>query len=507
MNPLKKLAGETLWYGMSSIGVRFLNYLLTPLLTYLMHDPSGVRDYGDYSLVYVWIALANIIFTYGLETGYFRFASLPDVNKEKLYNTSLSSLVSSSFLLFLAIFLFQGSINSFLGLQGSSMYIVWAGIIIALDAVNTIPFAKLRQEGRPKRYAFIKVGGVLINILGVITFMVFIPKWIENETNSTIIQWLDAQNSVGLLILSNVIQNIVVTLLLWKEWKEWRFSFNKNLWKRIMKYSSPMIIIGLAGMVNEVMDRQLLSSYLPLSEDDAKRVVGIYSANYKLAIFITLFIQAFRMAAEPFFFNQSQEKDAPKTYAIVMKWFVITMTIAFLFTLLYIDIWKYLIGASYRSGLGIVSILLMANIFLGIYYNLSIWYKITDQMRMGIYITLIGMVITLLGNIIFIPYFGMYASAYTTLACYFSMSLLAYIIGQKYYPIPYNVKKIVALILMALAFYAVHYLLIKWIKQDWWSILTGTLLFTTYLRFIMTIEKKFLQSVPVLNKLYRYRLF
>lgn len=503
MNPLKKLASETIWYGMSSIGVRFLNYLLTPLLTYLMYDASGVRDYGDYSLVYVWIALANIIFTYGLETGYFRFINRKDINPHKLYNTSLSSLLVSSVILFFTLFLFREKINIFLGLQGPATYIVWCGWIIALDAINTIPFARLRQEGRPKKYAFIKILGVFTNILGVVIFMVYLPKWAAHENPSRLIQWLNDQNTVGLLILSNVIQNFLVTILLWKEWKVFRFQFDFNLWKAIMKYSSPMIIIGLAGMVNEVMDRQLLSSYLPLDEDDAKRLVGIYSANYKLAIFITLFIQAFRMAAEPFFFKQAADKNAPKIYAEVMKWFVITMCFAFLFTILFIDIWKYLIGASYRSGLVIVPILLLANIFLGIYYNLSIWYKITDKMTMGIYITLLGMVVTLVGNIVFIPYYGMFAAAYTTLACYGLMMVLAYFLGQRYFPVPYSVKKILALISTTLLFFGVHRLLTFWTETNWWSILVGLCLFLLFFKFILTIEKRHLKQIPLMNRFYK----
>lgn len=503
MNPLKKLASDTIWYGMSSIGVRFLNYLLTPLLTYLMYDASGVRDYGDYSLVYVWIALANIIFTYGLETGYFRFINRKDINPNQLYNTSLTSLLVSSTLLFFTLFIFRDSVNHFLGLQGPATYIVWCGWIIALDAINTIPFARLRQEGKPRKYAFIKILGVLTNIIGVIIFMVYLPRWAQGENPSSLTLWLYDQNTVGLLILANVIQNFLVTILLWKEWSLFRFQFDYSLWKSIMKYSSPMIIIGLAGMINEVMDRQLLSSLLPLSEDDAKRIVGIYSANYKLAIFITLFIQAFRMAAEPFFFKQAEDKNAPKIYAEVMKWFVITMCFAFLFTVLFMDIWKYLIGASYRSGLVIVPILLLANIFLGIYYNLSVWYKITDKMRMGIYITLVGMVVTLVGNIVFIPYYGMFASAYTTLACYGIMMVLAYQLGQKHFPVPYSVKKILALIATALLFFGVHRLLTFWIHQDWWSIIVGGILFLLFFRFILFIEKRHLKKIPFVKKLYR----
>ena len=262
-----------------------------------------------------------------------------------------------------------------------------------------------------------------------------------------------------------------------------------------------MILIGIAAMINEVMDRQMLTMFLPLPEADAKRIVGIYAANYKLAIFVTLFIQAFKLAAEPFFFDQSRDKNAPQLYARVMKWFVITMALAFLFTALYLDIWKYFIGSSYRSGLGIVPILLAANICLGIYYNLSIWYKLTDKMQMGLYITLFGAAITLVGNYLFIPQWGMYAAAWATFACYFAMMVTAYLLGQQYYPVPYNVKKIAAyLVAMLLLFFAQTG--VKMLTETIAiRLVTATIFMGLFLLLILKAESKELKGMPFIGKL------
>jgi len=262
-----------------------------------------------------------------------------------------------------------------------------------------------------------------------------------------------------------------------------------------------MIIVGLGGMVNETIDRIMLRKLLPVSEDLAKTAVGIYSANYKLAIFITLFIQAFRMSAEPFFFNQSTDKNAPKTYARVMKWFVIILCVAFLFTSLYIDVWERIfLGSSYRVGVGVVPILLGANVCLGIYYNLSVWYKITDRMRMGMYITLIGAAITLLLNFAFIPKYGMYACAWATLAAYGSMMVVSYFMGQKYFPVPYAIKKLLAYLAIMLFLFAVsrgvaaltHLLVIRFI--------TATALMGSFLYLVFNTEKKELKQLPYIGR-------
>lgn len=505
MAAIKQLAGQTLWYGVSNIGAKFLNYLLTPILTYLMVDSSGVRDYGGYSLLYSWIAVANIIFTYGFETGYFRFSNKEGVDRHSLFQTAFGSILLSTTLLITVISFFTVPINNFMNLDGHPEYILWCLYLIGLDAITAIPFAKLRQENRPKRYAFVKLSGIIINILFTLFFLIWLPKYALHHPDDAIVHWFTSNNRIGFLILANVLQNLFVFLLLFSEWKSFRFKINFSLWKQLFKYCAPMIFIGLAGMINEVMDRQMLAKLLP-QDVDAQSVVGIYSANYKLAIFITLFIQAFKMAAEPFFFNKSKDKNAPALYANVMKWFVITLSLAFLFSALYLDVWKYMVGASYRSGLGIVPILLCANICLGIYYNLSVWYKLTDRMRMGLYITIFGSVITLVGNYFFIPYLGMYAAAWTTLICYASMMLVTYFIGQNYYYIPYSVKKIgIYLLAMLLCFFMKRSIDVysdSW-TQDMQLLLripVAFILMILYVFFIVKMERKELKNIPLIGK-------
>jgi len=490
---VKQLAGQALWYGISNIAARFLNYLLTPILTYLMSDAAGVHDYGGYSLLYAWIAVANIIFTYGFETGYFRFSIKDGIDRDSLFQTTFGSIVISTFVLILVISPFSKSINSFLNLDGHPEYILWSLLLIGLDALSAIPFAKLRQENRPKKYVFVKLSGVVINIVFTLFLLVALPKYAANHPDGALVQWFSVNNRIGLLLLANILQNVVVFLLLFPEWKNFRFKLNTVLWKQLFNYSAPMIFIGLAGMINEVIDRQMLASLIP-SDFDAQSTVGIYSANYKLAIFITLFIQAFKMAAEPFFFNQSIDRNAPALYARVMKWFVITLALAFLFSALYLDIWQYMIGASYRSGLGIVPILLGANICLGIYYNLSIWYKLTDRLRVGLYISLLGTAITLIGNYFLIPYYGMYAAAWTTFVCYATMMLVAYFIGQRYYYIPYPVKRIAVYLSVMLICFAIKSC-INSVSSSWNTTLqlvlrlpVAILLTVLYLLFILKLE-------------------
>ncbi len=506
MAAIKQLAGQTLWYGVSNIGAKFLNYLLTPLITYLLKDSAGVKEYGDYSLLYVWIAVLNIIFTYGFETGYFRFSNRESTDRKSLFQTTFGSLVISTIGLVCLFSLFRVPINNFLGLEGHPEYIVWALCLIGFDALSAIPFAKLRQENRPKKYAFIKIAGILVNIVAVVFFLVYMPQMALKSPGSWLANWSSGNNRVGFLLMANLLQTVFVFLMLFPEWKVFRFRIDLDLWKKIFAYSAPMIIIGLAGMINEVMDRQMLAKFLPMSPDEAKRLVGIYSANYKLAIFITLFIQAFKMAAEPFFFNQANDKNAPQTYARVMKWFVIVLALAFLSTALYLDILKYWISQAYHSGLGVVPVLLFANICLGIYYNLSVWYKLTDRMNMGLYITLAGAVITLIGNYYFIPVYGIYASAWSTLICYLSMTVLAYFLGQKYFPVPYPVKKILAYLAVMLVFFFIKKGVdlatagLSTIPMLAIRVIAATVLMLLYLRLILKAEGKELKSMPFVGR-------
>lgn len=506
LTAIKQLAGQTLWYGGSNIAAKFLNYLLTPLLTYLMVDNSGMREYGNYSLLYSWIAIVNILFTYGFETGYFRFSNKEGVDREVLFHTTFGSLLVSSFSLVFLLSLFCVPINDFLGLGNHPEYIIGVLLLIALDAIAAIPFARLRQENRPRKYAFVKVTGIVVNISFILLFLVVLPRWIQQHPDSLLATWYRGQDILGFLILANLIQNLFVVGILYPEWRTFRFKINTRLWRQIFAYSAPMIVVGLAGMVNEVLDRQMLAAFLPLPEEEKKILVGVYAANYKIAIFITLFIQAFRMAAEPFFFNQSREKNAPVTYARVMKWFVITLALAFLFTALYLDVWKYMVGAPYRNGLGVVPILLVANILLGIYYNLSVWYKLTDRMAMGMYITFFGAVITIMGNYWFIPKWGYYASAWTTLVCYLSMVVVTYFIGKRYFPVPYPVKKILAYLACMLSLYLMHrgvvYVtgtLAFW-PQMLLRLLAATVFMGLFLMLVFKVEKKELKTMPFIGR-------
>lgn len=499
MASLKKLAGQTVWYGLSNIGARFLNYILTPIVTYLLHTKAQQADYGDYSVLMSSIAFVNVVYTYGMETAYFRF-SISETDRRKLFQTTLTSLFISTIIFSAALIFFRKEIDEFLGIDAHPEYIIWSVLIIAIDTLAAIPFAKLRQEERPRKYAFAKVAGIFLNIVLTLFFIYYSPGYVAAHPGTAYAHWYSQYNSTGFLLLALLGQSIFTLALLWKEWGAFRFGFDRALWNKIMIYSWPMVIVGLGGMVNETIDRLMLRKLLPVSKEAAKAAVGIYSANYKLAIFVTLFIQAFKMSAEPFFFSQSADKNAPKTYARVMKWFVITLCLAFLFTALYLDVWKYFVGSSYRSGLGVVPILLAANICLGIYYNLSVWYKITDKMQMGMVITLIGAAITLVMNFTLIPYYGMYACAWTTFAAYCSMMVISYFMGQRYFAVPYNPKKLLSYIGVMLVLFFMQRGVMHMTDVLIVRLFTATVLFFVFLVLVAKTEKNELAGMPVIGK-------
>ncbi len=499
---LKKLAGETIWYGLSNIAAKFLNVLLTPIITYILRSDAQKVDYGDFSVLYACISFVNVVFTYGMETAYFRF-SAKGTDKDALFQTTFTSLFITTLVFSALLIYYRAAICRFTGLDSHPEYIIWCVLIVAIDTMAAIPFAKLRQEGRPKKYATTRIAGILVNIFLTIYFIYYSPARVLELPVSKYAIWYNQNTNVGFLLLANLGQSAVTFFLLINEWGSWRFSFNFGLWRKLVAYCSPMIIIGLGGMVNETIDRVMLRKLIPLSEAEAKMAVGYYSANYKIAILITLFIQAFKMSAEPFFFNQAGDKNAPKTYARVMKWFVITLCIAFLFTALYLDLWKYFIGPGYWSGMGVVPILLAANVALGIYYNLSVWYKITDKMYMGMLITLMGAAITLAINFRFIPKYGMFACAWATLAAYGSMMVVSYLVGQQYFKVPYAVKKLVSyMVVMLLLFFAEqgirHFTTLVIIR-----LATGTVLMYLFLRLVVKVEKKELAGMPMVGKFFR----
>lgn len=500
MASLKNLAGQTLWYGLSSIAARFIGYLATPIITYLLPDSKGQQAYGEFTLLYAGISLANILFTYGMETAFFRYASAKDTDHRQLFRTAFSSLLISTVLLSAVFILFRQSIASFLDIDTHPEYITWAVIVIAFDTLSAIPFARLRQEGRPRKYAAVRVAGIILNLLLTVFFLYFSQEYVDQHPATAYAAWYNSHSKGGLLLLPNIAQSLLTFLLLYREWRDFRPELNKELWKQLWRYGSPMIIVGLGGMINETMDRLMLQKLYNGTEAAAKAAVGIYSANYKIAIFITLFIQAFKMSAEPFFFKQAQEKNAPETYARVMKWFVITLCIAFLFSGLYLDVWQYIVPKTYRGGLIVVPLLLFANVCLGIYYNLSVWYKVTDNMSKGMYITLLGALITLVINFLFIPQYGMIACAWATCICYLVMMLVSYFWGQHYFPVPYPVRKILAYIITAVLIYNLQVLLNGLIPAFGWRIFTATFWLFAYTLIVLTFERKELKRMPLIGK-------
>ena len=349
---VKKLAGQTIWYGVSSIAARFINYLLTPYLTYKFLE----WQYGEMSIIYAFIPFMNVIYTYGMETAFFRFANKAD--EEKVYNSTSISLIFSTVLLSFLLIILQHPLSVLLQITQHPEYLSISAAIIGLDALTTIPFAKLRQDARPVKFAMTKVGGILINIASVYFFLSICPK-LATDPNSWVHLFFKKEWAVGYVLLANLIQNIIVLLLLSKEFLGFEWKFDKILWKTMMIYGLPLVIAGFAGMINETFDRIMLGWWAPVKTvQAAKAEVGIYAACYKLSILVTLAVQAFRMGAEPFFFKQSTETNAQKVYARVMKFFVITLCLMFLLVMLYLDLWKEFIrNPKMWVGLKVVPIL------------------------------------------------------------------------------------------------------------------------------------------------------
>lgn len=480
-----------MWYGLSSIAARFISYLLTPYLTLKLTEAV----YGEQAIVYSFIPFLNVIVTHGMETAYFRFGSKE--NEEKIYHTSSFSMIIVTALVITCLLIWGDPIATLLQINLHPEYIKLVACVVALDALTTIPFSRLRLEGRPKKYAFIKVGGILLNILATYSLISILPQYASLHPGTYMASLYVPGYEVGYLLIANVLQNIFVLLLLQKEIRSLRFQIDFQLWSQMMLYALPLILVGFGGMINETMDRIMLGWWANGGSPEAnKALVGTYSACYKLAILITISIQAFRMGAEPFFFKQAQTDNAQKTYARVMKFFVITLCIMFLGVVLYLDIWKAFIrNPNMYLGLRVVPILLIANMFLGVYYNLSIWYKLSNKTMAGAWITLLGAVITIGINFLLIPRFGYMASAWATFFCYGTMMVVSYKWGQKVYFIPYATKKLIAYFVIALILYSIN-LFILWVSSNKaFNYLFASILLFGFIAFVARVEKKELKLI------------
>ena len=492
------MAGETIWYGASSIFARFLQYMLTP---YLTHKFKGTPEYGEMSLVYAAISFVNIGVLFGLDYAFFRYIQRKE-NEKTLYPTLLISLLSSTTLITFLIIALRVPAARLIDVAGHPEYITLSALIIAFDALSALPFARLRHEGRPRKFALIRFSGILVNIAFTFFFLSVCPPLLKSHPNSIIAFIYQPRfGFVGYVLLANVFQNLFQLVLLSPLWRRVSWTFNVALWREVMVYSLPLTVAGFGGMINETFDRIMLDWRLPHTNNYAAYQVGIYSGCYKLSLLITLFVQAFRMGAEPFFFRQSVEDSAQRTYARVLKFFVILVSGMFLFVALYLNIWKWFIADnSMWVGLKVVPILLFANIFLGIYYNLSIWYKITKSTRAGAYITLIGAAITLVVNYFFIPSFGYMASAWATFFCYGSMMIISYIWGQKIYPVPYAWKKLLAYLVIVSLLYFLHVGLTTIWPNQVFSLALATVLLGAYVLLILRVERKEFRRLPYIGK-------
>ena len=449
VNPIKRLAGQTAIYGLSSIIGRLINFLLVPLYTNLLFNTS---EYGVISEMYAYVAFLLILLTYGMETAFFRFSQEHPGQQQRIYSTTLLSVLSTSSLFILLIVAFRQPVAGLLRYPGHAEYIVWLGIIVGLDALNAIPFARLRAENKALQFAMIKLIGIAVNIVFVLFFLVFCP-WFVEKTGHGLLHDLvqkiyNPGTGVGYVFIANLIATVFTSLLLLPVMLKARLTFSTVLWKSMLAYALPLLLVGFGGVINESLDKIMLKYLLP--HDIAQSHVGIYGACYKISVFMTIFIQAFRFAAEPFFFAHSAATNARDMYAVVMKYFVVACLLIFLGIMLFIDVAQHFVGADFRAGIGVVPVLLMANLFLGIYFNLSIWYKLTGQTMYGAWISLAGAAVTIALNFLLIPVMGFHGSAWATLACYFSMMAVSWHYGKKHYPVPYETGKILLLIATAL---------------------------------------------------------
>lgn len=461
------------------------------------------EDTADLVQVYAMIPFLNALYAYGLETAYFRFSQTHD--KSKLYSTlSISLFASTIFFTIILIFL-KGDITSIAHLGQHPEYVYWMIGILAIDNLNTLPFAKLRQENRPRMYAFARVAAIFTNIGTVIFFLAIVPNILKNNPGNFLSALYFPGFGIGYYLVGNIVENIVTLIILQKEIRQIKLRFSFSLWKEVIKYSAPLIIVGLGGMINDVLSRLIYRHVVHLPEQQANHEAGIFANIFRLALLTTIMIQAFRMAAEPFFFNQSKNDDAKQTYARVMKFFVIACCFMFLFIAIFLDVFKWFFihfaNKNWVEGFGAIPILALGNIFLGVYYNLSIWYKLTNKNMYGAGITIAGALLTIVLNILLIPRLHYYGAAIATFSCYFFMMICSYLLGQKHYPVPYAVKKLITYVCLAVMIYFIHLGLSFFIKdQLWFSITTGLLCLLIFIGFVAKMEAKELSGFTAFGK-------
>ena len=467
MSEMKSLAKDTAIYGLSSIIGKFLNYLLVPLYTYAL---ARTADYGIVTNIYAWTALLLVILTYGMETGFFRYANREDYDAKSVYKTAYGALLISSALFSLLVVVFQHPIANVLGYPDHSEFVSMMFVTVAIDAFACIPFAYLRYQKRPIRFAVLKLLFVILNIAFNLLFLVVLKK-----------------NDVFYVFLSNILATTIQTLCLLPFTLPKGGRFEGTILRDMLRYSLPLLVLGVAGIMNQTLDR-ILFPYL-YTGADAQAQLGIYGACFKVAMVMMMFTQAFRYAYEPFVFAKHKDRQSVEAYADAMKYYVIFSYLILLGVIFYLDIFRYIVSSAYWEGLKIVPIVLWTYVFQGVYFNLSFWYKLTDETKWGAYFSLIGLAITLVLQIIGVPLIGYWASCGSSLVCYFCIMLLSYFLGQKKAPIPYDMKRIGLYTLLTLALLGIYYVIRLNTSLNMWILMAiGTVLLCIYLAVLNKLD-------------------
>ena len=450
MGLYKNLFKQTAIYGLATVLPRMLSFLLVRLYT----DILPTAEYGEVSIVLSWMVFFNVVLSYGMETAFFRFYSAEEDKKNVIATSTISIFWSSIIFLFVAL-IFRNTLAAWA--EVDVQYITYSVWILVLDALVLVPFSKLRANQRPMVYAAIKIGNVFINLLLNIFFLMYLPKLAASSPNSVWDNLYVENFQIAYIFIANLLASLATFVVLSPNYLSLGRKFDPVLWKKMMKYGLPILIAGLAFAVNEHFDKILLGYLLP--ENLAKSEVGAYSACYKLGLFMVLFATAFRLGIEPFFFSHAKNENAPQTYAVITKYFVILGSLILLCVIVFADILKFLLlhDKAYWEAMKVVPLIILANFFLGIYNNLSVWYKLTDKTKIGAYISIVGAIVTLVLNYILIPKYSYYGSAIATLSAYGSMMFISYYLGNKYYPIPYDKKKIVGYLTLSTGFSCISF--------------------------------------------------
>ncbi len=492
---MKVLAKETAIYGVSSIIGKFLNWLLTPMYTFVLVQQS---DLGVITNLYGWTALMIVVLTYGMETGLFRFANKNEEEPRMVYSTTLISVGTTSLLFLTSVLLFLRPITALWGNDAiKPQYVAMLATILAMDAISSIPFAWLRYQKRPVRFATIKLLFVALNIGFNLFFLVACP-WLAPKYPE-LFMWFDIRDGVYYVLISNLLATTIQTLFLLPQFRV-KYRFDKRLLQRMLAYSLPLLILGVAGILNQTVDK-IVFPWLYPDKTEAYTQLGIYGANFKIAVIMVMFTQAFRYAFEPFIFakSRSESEDNKKAYADATKYFILFALLIFLGVIGYLDIVKKIIAPRYHEGLKVVPIVMLGELFFGVYFNLSLWYKLTDKTKWGAYLSLIGFAITLTIQILFIPHYGYMACAWASFFANLGMMSISYFLGQKNYPIQYNIAVVGRFFVLALLLLIGMYVVFRYIDSAYLRLGVNTL-FVVFFASVLIKKELPLREILVNRK-------